>query len=224
MRDAYSRYAEVVPNPIKFDSFRRWITEGRIWSKKDGRFKLLLENSLDAFIRVHAKPLGVRIGDAFLANKTDGPMLLITVEEELANEKGGTVPEGSAWTGEDGDGEVFGRIIDAIHEIGDAFDKDIEGFTYDDNGRTFKVFYKHPAAVIALDTMAEEAEKMAQAVCVSTFEWMLDWLESKNVVTTSLDKDGGLLYSAVPSFKKHYMELEAEGKGVSSPRGEAKVD
>lgn len=213
MREAYTRYAAGVPDPIRFDSFRRWVTEGRVWSRKVGRFKEIQENCLDALIRAHAKPMGPRIGDAFLATKPeDGPLLLVTVSEELVEEKGGTVPEGMAWIGEDSDWEVFKRIIDQIHDLGEAFDQHHKTWSYKDGDRTFRCWFKNPAAVITLDTMETVAEKMIEAVQVATVEWMLDWMESRNTISSSLNEEGKRLWSKVPEFAeawKQYHDQEA---------------
>lgn len=56
-RDAYERYADAMNTrskraPVKFDSFRRWLNQGRVKIKKRGHWRLVESASLTSLINV----------------------------------------------------------------------------------------------------------------------------------------------------------------------------
>lgn len=57
-RDAYEFYAKAVRNPVAFDSFRRWLNNGKIKFRKRGRFREVSVDGLKKFIAeaVKSKP------------------------------------------------------------------------------------------------------------------------------------------------------------------------
>lgn len=62
-RDAYEHYADAMNTrtkaaPVKFDSFRRWLNNGRAKVKKKGHFRLVVKSSLDALIEQEVAKAG----------------------------------------------------------------------------------------------------------------------------------------------------------------------
>lgn len=62
-RDAYEHYADAMTTrtatpPVKFDSFRRWLTNGRAKVKKKGHFRQVIKSSLDALIEQEVAKAG----------------------------------------------------------------------------------------------------------------------------------------------------------------------
>lgn len=94
MREAYDWYATQVPQPMRFDSFRRVIAEGRIVSRKDGHWKHVQKQALEAYVRVYAQPfedhLGVWIEDLLerSGGLPDQQSYLVCVHPEGAQEVG----------------------------------------------------------------------------------------------------------------------------------------
>ena len=62
MREAYNLYVAGVSKPMRFDSFRRLITQGRIVSRKQGNWKEVQVQGLRAFIRTSAQSFEDTVG------------------------------------------------------------------------------------------------------------------------------------------------------------------
>jgi hypothetical protein len=68
-REAYALYAAEVEEPVRFDSFRRWITEGRVLSCKAGLRNTVSASSAKAWGRLQARSL-----ESYLSDRL-GPVL-----------------------------------------------------------------------------------------------------------------------------------------------------
>lgn len=207
MRAAFTRYAEGVTKPVKFDSFRRLVTQRKVWSRKVGHYKEVSANALEGYIQVVSAPLSHRVVKAVLDNiHPTGPMYVFVDEEEMTKERGGSVPQGRAWTGNDEDWEVVHDIIETLEE-----DTNPETFRHTVGDRVFRVWYGAPVLVIGLESMNAEATKLIHEVKTASIGWLLDWMASRGVVVSSMGKDGERLYKTDDDFKEAWEQAQAEG-------------
>lgn len=87
-REAYETYAKQVSRPVRFDSFRRWITEGRVVSQKNGHRNEVLKSSAEAFGRLqrHTTPEFLRLRLEKASKNLGEPMfvfLFVDAEDDL---------------------------------------------------------------------------------------------------------------------------------------------
>lgn len=210
MRDAYTHYAEAVPEPIKFDSFRRWVTQGRVRSRKVGRFKEIPLGCLEGFERALAEPLLSRVSKAIFDNLPDNITAMVVANEcEWTNDKGGQIPEGCAVLAGDEDDLLNTMILvlgkftsindepEAILEIGN---------------RTFRAKSRKATVTLAEVKYEKLMVKIDKAVSVASTTWGLDWLAAQGIVEYVGGKGANSKWRANKEFKNVWDELKASGR------------